>query len=233
MTGLIWHEINRLRWEFEHKYGLALPQTDSLEPSGGIVQFHDWLISNWFTQQTNLSGLDVGCGKGRNTFYLAQKNISMKAFDYSKTAIRRAQKLGAKLRIQNIGFQVHDATKPWPYGNESFDLIINNFGLGDIDSHEGREFAASETTRVLKPGGLLGLHTTSVESDYAQSYNKFGNLLTILGIAVNYGHCFSEQEIIELHPSLILREFSKRMTKITYLGKSFKATNYLNIMQKQ
>jgi tocopherol O-methyltransferase len=97
--------------------------------------------------------LDVGCGIGGSTLYLAQKygakatGITLSPVQANR-AIARAQ--AANLSSQT-DFKVADALK-MPFANESFDLV---WSLESGEHMPDKRLFLQECFRVLKPGGTL------------------------------------------------------------------------------
>src|SRR3989344_287445 len=116
---MITHEDQQKIWEEEHKNPHVLLPMDSNDASSGVSLFWDWLKIKDETK--NLRGIEMGCGKGRNSIWLAKQGANMTAFDFSNIAIDEAQKRAAVAGVEkNALFVVQDATKTWPFENSSF-----------------------------------------------------------------------------------------------------------------
>ncbi|MBM3857592.1 MAG: class I SAM-dependent methyltransferase [Verrucomicrobia bacterium] len=165
------HSRQHQIWEEEHRHPQVLLPMNSMEVSHGVSLFWNWLQKENFSQ--SLHGLEMGCGKGRNSIWLAQQNVAMEAFDFSSVAIEEAKKraLAATSKILPH-FHVHDATQPWPFKSNSFDFVIDCFASTDIDSLQGRTFARDECWRVLKPHGYLLLYTLSTDDAFHQEMRQ-------------------------------------------------------------
>jgi hypothetical protein len=64
--------------------------------------------------------LDVGAGRGTIVAYARDLGIEAQGFDFSKWACTE----GRYPRCASSWLKVHDATKPWPYEDQSFDLVV-------------------------------------------------------------------------------------------------------------
>jgi ubiquinone/menaquinone biosynthesis C-methylase UbiE len=159
------HEDQQRLWEEEHTNPTVLLQMDSEEASGGVTRFWDFLQQQ---KISNLKGLEMGCGKGRNVIWLAQKGAEMYGFDFSTHAIEEAKRRAEMAETHNVQFSNQDATKKWDFESESFDFAIDCFASTDIESSEGRSNAISEFHRVLKPAGYLMAYLLSTDDEFHQ-----------------------------------------------------------------
>lgn len=93
--------------------------------------------------------LEIGCGTGKNTEWLAPRARSLLALDGSEEMLKRARQ---RPGVQNVQFRQHDLRKPWPTGDAAHDLVTCNLVLEHI---EDLSFVFSEASRVLRPGGCF------------------------------------------------------------------------------
>lgn len=105
--------------------------------------------------------LDLGCGTGRHSIFLAKEGFTVYATDISNTAIKLTENKAKSLNIENIYFQQHDM-REIPFPNSFFDAIIcvwtiMHGTLKDISK------TINEIYRVLKPNGMLITDLNSVE----------------------------------------------------------------------
>jgi malonyl-CoA O-methyltransferase len=91
--------------------------------------------------------LEIGCGTGKNTSFLAQIGQIVRAVDFSQGMIARARE---KVRAENVRFCLMDITRPWELENESFDLITCTLVLEHIPD---LPYVFSEAARTLRSGG--------------------------------------------------------------------------------
>lgn len=91
--------------------------------------------------------LELGCGTGKNTGWLAQKADQVNALDFSPDMIARAQ---AKIEAENVSFTHTDITQTWPVRAGWSNLITCSLVLEHI---EDLEFIFNEAARVLKRSG--------------------------------------------------------------------------------
>lgn len=107
-------------------------------------------LMNHLGVKQGASILDLPCGKGRHTLFLAEKGYTLTGADLSSASISLAKSYAPK----NVTFLVHDLRKPaW---NESFDYVLNLFTSFGYFETEAEDRAAFTTlSRALKKGGFL------------------------------------------------------------------------------
>ena len=94
------------------------------------------------------SVLELACGTGQLTTYLAEKSKNWIATDFSKNMVEETKK---RINIKNVSFDVQDATN-LTYENKKFDVVLIANALHIMPEPEK---ALKEIKRVLKEDGIL------------------------------------------------------------------------------
>ncbi len=92
-------------------------------------QFIDNLV-NYLAAKPEDWFMDLACGKGRHSIYLAEKGFNVVGLDLSKESILAAQRAAHS----HLKFAVHDMRKI--YGEQKFDYVLNlftSFGYFETD----------------------------------------------------------------------------------------------------
>jgi ubiquinone/menaquinone biosynthesis C-methylase UbiE len=111
--------------------------------------------------------LEIGCGTGKNTAFLARIGSQVHALDFSEGMIEKAKK---KVQTENVRFSVADLTQKWPCEDQSYDLIVCNLVLEHI---EDLSFIFSEAFRVLEEKGIFLINELHPFRQYAGKQARF------------------------------------------------------------
>jgi 2-polyprenyl-3-methyl-5-hydroxy-6-metoxy-1,4-benzoquinol methylase len=141
--------VDRKEW-FSHWFDSAFyhklyAHRDEKEAAGFIDRLMGWLEPPLSTTM-----LDLGCGNGRHSKYLAAKGFNVTGMDLASSSIREAKKSGTA----SLHFYRHDMREF--FGKKCFDYIFNfftSFGYFKTDD-EDRQVVRNIST-ALKPDGTL------------------------------------------------------------------------------
>jgi SAM-dependent methyltransferase len=93
--------------------------------------------------------LDMACGFGRASRYLARRGAEVTGLDLSSNMLAQARRSEAEDPL-GIGYVMGDATRTDWWDRDPYDGVVCNMALMDIDDLEG---AAATVASVLKPNG--------------------------------------------------------------------------------
>ncbi len=99
--------------------------------------------------------VELGCGTGRNTVWLAERARSLVAVDFSSAMLERAQERAPREGFgERVRFLEHDIRTALPLEAASVDLVVIALVLEHV---EDLGFVFGECARLLRPGGLVWL----------------------------------------------------------------------------
>ncbi len=154
-------------------------------------------ILDWSGVPVSYSGpvpqciLDVGCGIGGSTLYLASKyRATATGITLSPVQVSRAKARAAMAGLgDHVQFQVADALT-MPFADDSFDLV---WSLESGEHMPDKEQFLRECCRVLKPGGRLIVATwchrvpdpplTTQEKDHLAQLYRLYHLPYVISLA--------------------------------------------------
>ena len=129
-----------------------------------------------------LSILDVGCGEGRNSIFLAEKGHDVDAFDISEAGINKAKRISESKNVV-VNFFVQDLAD---YSfQKQYDVIMSH-GVLHLPEKAVRSKFIEDVKRYTKPRGLniVGIFTnrlpvTPDNAPFTKSLFDVGELPTI------------------------------------------------------
>ncbi len=95
------------------------------------------------------SCLEIGCGTGKNTLWLAEKADVITAVDLSEEMLAIAQQ---KVHAAHVNFIQEDIIQDWNFTKYSFDLITFSLVLEHI---ENLNLIFKKAIAALEPGGYI------------------------------------------------------------------------------
>jgi 2-polyprenyl-3-methyl-5-hydroxy-6-metoxy-1,4-benzoquinol methylase len=192
--------------------------SDKEKPIPFFKNIADENLISYFDRELIKHGkaLDIGCGNGRNSFYLAQRGLEANGIDFSKTSIEwgkqiaKEQSIKVNFSCQSI-FEFQD--KP-----ESFDFIYDSGCLHHIKPHRRNQYLKT-ILKYLKPDGYFAMVCFNLKgganiSDY--DVYRDNSMLGGLGFSE-----YKLKTILEPYFEIIEFREMKESTDENIFGKSF------------
>lgn len=111
--------------------------------------------------------LELGCGTGKNTEWLATKAAHLTAVDFSADMLAKARQ---KLPLPTLEFRQGDITQPWQFITQPADLITCSLILEHI---QDLGFVFGQARQALRPGGLFYIGELHPFKQYQGSKARF------------------------------------------------------------
>jgi SAM-dependent methyltransferase len=154
--------------------------------------------------------LELGCGQGRDTLFLAQNGMEVTALDYSETGLCQIKDRASVMGLDtSVVLKVGDARAGLPFPDGWFDGCFSHMFFTMQLTEKELAFILSEVLRVLRPGGLNIYSVRNVHDPHFGKGKHFGEDMwqNPLGFVV---HFFSEDKIRRLatgYDVLWIKEF--------------------------
>lgn len=111
--------------------------------------------------------LEIGCGTGKNTSWLADKANSITAVDFSEEMLAKAKD---KIGSAKVQYRQADITTEWTFAEGPYDLVTFSLVIEHIYD---LDHIFSETAKHLRPGGHVYIGELHPIKQYAGSKARF------------------------------------------------------------
>ena len=207
-------------WEQEHTQQTGFTAMHTTKPSQAVPAFADFLVNSGKAPgETKI--LDIGCGKGRNTIYLASRGFHALGTDFSEKALDAARQRSTAFS-HLTEYELVDLAKEWPFGNNHFDALIDCNTTIYIPDQD-RPLAIQEAFRVLKPGG------------YYLFYGIYSKKDTVSGTEIQesfFEKHYSEAELREMYKAFTLASIGPIVASDKMGGKDVTNSHWVAVFQK-
>lgn len=113
------------------------------------------------------SCLEIGCGTGKNTLWLAQKAVHVTAVDFSEQMLEQAR---AKVTGEHVSFVKADVLQDWAFSKSTFELVTFSLVLEHV---EHLAPVLRKAASVLSPGGHVYIGELHPFKQYNGSKARF------------------------------------------------------------
>ena len=97
-------------------------------PSEEVIRF--FIKAKARIKTTNPKALDIGCGIGSCTWFMAKEGASVTAIDGAPSGLKKVKKLADEFGIDNNIITVHgDITKPLTFIKSTFNIMVDSYSL--------------------------------------------------------------------------------------------------------
>lgn len=99
--------------------------------------------------------IDLGCGEGRDSIYLAQQGCHVTGVDVSRAALNKARERARKLNLTNLVFVETDVIYLRSMTSNFYDVALNMGCLHMLTDERHRSKHIQRVYDMLKPGGYF------------------------------------------------------------------------------
>lgn len=221
-------------WEKEYRNPKLVTKNDG--PQADTLRFFKFLKKE---QKYKLEGkniLDLGCGTGRNSNYLAERDNDVIGIEISKTALNIAKERASSLGV-NIDYRLGDIGEPYDIKNDFIDVILDVTSSNSLND-KGREIYLSEMNRVLKKGGYVFVRALckdgnkNVKNLLRQSPGREHDTYMIKDIGLTE-RVFSREDFIKMYGKYFkILSLEKKTSYTTFNNRIYKRDYWLTYLKK-
>lgn len=129
----------------------------------------DSIIRSFIPYFSDCNILEIGCGIGRVTEFMAMNFRSVFAIDVSGKMIEQARK--RMQRFNNVNLFETDGNSFAVIDSDSIDLVFSYLVFQHVSVRESIENNFMESNRVLKRGGLFKVQIRGIKTDFNRWYS--------------------------------------------------------------
>ena len=133
------------------------------EVQGGFVEFYE----KYYSGQKDLRFLDIGCGTGPNTVFVAEQGNYCIALEASKAAAKKAKEFIDSKGVSDKAHTVVADICEVEFEPESFDCLIDNCTIQTLPLEHAIK-AVKKCREWLKPNGRLFSRCATLPYNYSR-----------------------------------------------------------------
>ena len=120
--------VNRTQWDAEAPDWMAAGERAwaASESTWGVWNVPETTVGLLPKDMTSLQAIDLGCGTGYVSAWMARRGATVTAIDNSQHQLETARRLGTEHR-RDITW-IHGNAEQVPRANSSFDFAVSEFG---------------------------------------------------------------------------------------------------------
>ncbi len=229
-------------WEREYQNSKLVTKDD--RPQNDTLDFFKYLKRQKGVTLSGQRVLDLGCGTGRNTNYLALEGATVTGIEISSTALLLAATRAKELNLigagieSNIDYIKGNIGALLEFENGEFDLIIDVTSSNSLSENE-REIYIQEAHRVLKSGGNFFVKTLCKDGDHnAKNLIKLSPgpetdtyVMPEIGLTERV---WSKEDFIAYYSHFfVIEKLEKKTNYSRFNGRSYKRNFWLAYMSKR
>jgi SAM-dependent methyltransferase len=224
-------------WDTEYEQQ-GIPSSYKSDPSSSVRWFIDNLVHIDATYAID-GALDIGCGAGRNSLFLAENGMNVVGIDRSSVAIERAKQAASESSFPAT-FLHHDLNDGLPFEAASQGAAIDTFVFFHLERTAQRTAYLEELLRVLRPGGFLLLTLATTGDGYygrcpeVSNWREWSDIKIVLDEEIGVSNSlFTEPEFLDFVGRYFDLEMTsrKRMTNVMH-GKPYRRETLCTIWRR-
>lgn len=205
-------------WNNEYTNSQGVPTSTRTTPSLAVKKLLDYFNSNGIT--TGKRVIDLGCGMGRNTRYLAERGFQVTAVDFAQSALGKLEEsINGEVYAGNITIRQCSLADTLPFVDSSFDFAIDIVTTMTLMPDELKGFS-NELKRILVPDGYYLTYVLADDDGYLQAASAQDKRVTVADSGIT-DHYLSEDDLRNTYSGWEFVHLEKIIKQDTFYGKDY------------
>jgi len=221
-------------WEREYRNPKLVTKNDG--PQSDTLRFLKFLKKERKYKTEGKNILDLGCGTGRNSNYLAERGNNVIGIEISKTALNIAKERALMLGV-NVDYRIGDIGEDYEIKDGLIDVILDVTSSNSLND-KGRENYLNEMNRILRKGGYIFVRALckdgnkNVKNLLKQSPGREYDTYIIKEIGLTE-RVFSREDFIKMYGKYFkILNLEKKTSYTTFNNRIYKRDYFLAYMTK-
>lgn len=221
-------------WDREYRNPKLVTKNDG--PNADTLRFLKFLKKEQKYRVEDKNILDLGCGTGRNSNYLAEKGNKVIGIEIAKTALEIAKSRAKEAGVE-VDYRLGDIGAPYDIEDESIDIILDVTSSNSLDE-VGRHVYLKEVSRVLKSGGYVFVRALckdgnkNVKNLLKDSPGKEQDTYVLKEIGLTE-RVFSREDFVKMYGQYFkILSLTKKTSYSTFNDRIYKRDYWLAYIQK-
>ena len=221
-------------WDREYQNPKLVTKNDG--PNADTLRFLKFLKKEQKYKVEDKNILDLGCGTGRNSNYLAEKGNKVIGIEIAKTALEIAKSRAKEAGVE-VDYRLGDIGAPYDTEDESIDIILDVTSSNSLDE-VGRHVYLKEVSRVLKSGGYVFVRALckdgnkNVKNLLKDSPGKEQDTYVLKEIGLTE-RVFSREDFVKMYGQYFkILSLTKKTSYSTFNDRIYKRDYWLAYIQK-
>ncbi len=214
-------------WDREYGTLQVIPSSIREAPSKALL-----LLQPLLDLQAGPKVLDLGCGNGRNSIFLAKLGCEVHAVDFSKVAVQKSRKSAEEENVsERICFYQQSFFSPLPFQSHSFDLVLDIYVLCHFLNESMRNEYVNLMSRMIRPDGRVVSVVFSTDDEYYETMPTVRPSTVEDPVNGIVKRLFTEDEAKSNYDPLRLEYFLKFEFDDVVLGKIYRRRVYASLLR--
>ena len=217
-------------WNNEYQNAQGVPTSTRTKPSSAVKRLTEYLEEHDIDPGKRV--IDLGCGIGRNTFYMAELGYDVTAVDFASSALKKLDKAKSEhMNADRITTKQVNLAEKLPFRDGSFDIAMDIVTTMTLVPEELIGFEA-EIRRIVHPDGLFLTYVLAADDGYLQASNPGQTQTTVQdsGITDNY---LSEERLRHVYDKWTILEMEKIEKLDVFYGREYMRRIWWMLLQNK
>jgi SAM-dependent methyltransferase len=221
-------------WDREYKNPKLV--TGNGSPQADTLRFLKFLKKEMKYILENKNVLDLGCGTGRNSNYIALKGNNVIGIEISKIALNVAKTRAREMNL-NVDYRFGDIGEKYNIEDNSIDVVLDVTSSNSLNE-KGRRIYLNEVNRVLKNGGYFFVRALArdgnknvknlLKASPGSEYDTY--IMKEIGLTERV---FSREDFVKMYSQYFkILHLEKKTNYTTFNNRIYKRDYWLAYLQK-